>query len=98
MIKLLFLFLPICVFSVTKSELQERGWECAKDAFKDFCIGTAKIGLAAHSLIKGDLPSSLYLQIEAGCSFSDCINDIKNSYSNFKDAREWRESRENERD
>ena len=89
-----FLLLPISLCAVTKDELQDKGWENCKMGLKDTGIGLVKIGLAAKTLLSGDIYSSLYLQAEAGVSFSDALTSFIESVGNYRDAAKWREDRE----
>lgn len=91
---ILFFILPCSLFSITKSELEDRAWDHAREAVVDIGVGATKIGLAVYQFTKGDLPGSLYLQIEAGISLSDAWTEIRSSYESFKDARSFREERE----
>lgn len=95
--KIVFFMIPFSLCAITKSELQEKGWENCKEGFKDIAIGTVKVALAAKTLMNGDIYSSLYIQAEAGVSFSEALTAFKESYCNYRDARQWREDREIDR-
>ena len=88
------LVIPLSLSALTKDELQEKGWENCKMGLKDTGIGLVKIGLAAKTLLSGDIYSSLYLQAEAGVSFSDALSSFIESVGNYRDAAKWREERE----
>lgn len=90
-------FVCATLTAVTKDELRERGYEHAKEGLKESCVGTVKLALAARTLLTGDWFGSLYIQSEAAQSFSQALDAFKDSYKDFKDARQWREEREHER-
>lgn len=91
--------LVFCTFNLsalTKSELKDQGYDHLKEAAIDVGVGTAKLGLAAYQLVKGDLYGSLYMQVEASVTLSEAVTEMKESYKCFKSAVEFREEREND--